>query len=107
MGSSIRLSVLQQLFDVGVTTFDSEVRSAFFSEPCLEHQVDDIISDIIAYVSAVNFIGRYLSEQEEETEWGRSFQSGVDRAEEETRWVTPGLLGRHPNDLHGLVKSNP
>lgn len=35
----------------------------------------------------------YLSNQEEETDWGRSFQSGVDSVEEETRWVTMWLSG--------------
>ncbi|CAJ1069333.1 endosome-associated-trafficking regulator 1 [Xyrichtys novacula] len=43
----------QRLFDVGNVTFDPEVRSCFFSEPS-------------------------LAPQEEEEEWGRSFQSGID-----------------------------
>uniref|UniRef100_UPI0037E791E4 endosome-associated-trafficking regulator 1 n=1 Tax=Semicossyphus pulcher TaxID=241346 RepID=UPI0037E791E4 len=42
----------QRLFDVGNVTFDPEVRSCFFSEPSLAPQ--------------------------EEEEWGRSFQSGID-----------------------------
>lgn len=43
----------ERLFDVGNVTFDSEVRSCFFSEPS-------------------------LTPRDEEEEWGRSFQSGVD-----------------------------
>ncbi|XP_051250623.1 endosome-associated-trafficking regulator 1 isoform X1 [Dicentrarchus labrax] len=59
-----------RLFDIGSVTFDPEVRSCFFSEPSLAPQ--------------------------EEEEWGRSFQSGVDSTsslcteedeeEEETRF---------------------
>ncbi|XP_059192343.1 endosome-associated-trafficking regulator 1 [Centropristis striata] len=44
---------LKRLFEVGTVTFDPEVRSCFYSEPS-------------------------VTSQEEEDEWGRSFQSGVD-----------------------------
>ncbi|XP_074527163.1 endosome-associated-trafficking regulator 1 [Halichoeres trimaculatus] len=43
----------ERLFDVGNVTFDPEVRSCFFSEPS-------------------------LVPRDEEEEWGRSFQSGID-----------------------------
>lgn len=43
----------ERLFDVGNVTFDPEVRSCFFSEPS-------------------------LTPRDEEEEWGRSFQSGID-----------------------------